>query len=371
MLLALVGGVCAAVVGYLLQNNIELLREVGVTGLFVPDAVALRDTAKVFWEIRFDLNATWRPIIGVMLLYGVGVFWGALAVCGLNILLIVIAAYYFLKVIKFLVNDDRYLLLIFFFVMISVVGNIYLIEVMAFPNKEIPLMAITNAYMYHLTVRRNYILALVLSFIAITFRDGYGLILIGCMGVVWGLQNRPTNARVVLVASIAAILSLFPISNFVEFSSILERNTEVSLESSGYFSYFSKLVYNTVSLGLLNSFKAEDGRLYLLNVGFWQFGVFIISGVLWALKGSLRETTEVENNISMIIIITLLGISYGSYIQPRYLMPLLYFFVFGFVRCIGGRRIALLSSIAIPVILLLSHHSVGVSEVGNDVSWSW
>jgi hypothetical protein len=151
----------------------------------------------------------------------------------------------------------------------------------------------------------------------------------------------------------------------------LGENQYVSSGVSGYLGYFSKLIYNTFSLGLLNSFETEAGRVYLLNIGFWQHGVFIIAGILWAIKEFFGETNVFEKNISVIIIVALLCLSYGSFIQPRYLMPLSYFLVLGFVRCIGCRRIALLFAIAVPVILYVSYVKHGVPEVGNDVSWTW
>lgn len=377
MMLALIGSICAAVAGYFFQNNDELLHQIGVSGFFVPDSIALRDTANVYWETQPELDATWQPIIGVVLLYGVGILWGSLAVCGLNIFLVLVAAYYFFKSIKALAIEDHYLLLIFSFVMISVVANIYLIEVMAFPNKEIPLMAITNAYVYYLVVRRSYIAAAILALTALVFRDGYGLILICCLGAVLILRHRPMNIRIAFIGLTVVVFAIFPVSSLMEISSIVARNVEAGsaldqyTNSGVYLRYFSQLIYNTLSLGLLNSYVTEDGKLYLLNIGFWQFGVFIIAGVLWAIKLLLSEVSEIEVGISIVIIITLLCLSYGTFIQPRYLMPLWYFLALGFVRCIKCGGIAVSFSIAVPVILFLSDVIQRLPEALDNAIWSW
>lgn len=377
MALALIGGICSAVIGYILQNNVQLLHQFGVSGVFVSDAVALRETANVYWGRSNVLDATWRPIIGVMQFYWPGILWGSLAVCALNIFLILVAAYYFYKTIKAFVAESRNLLRVFFFVMISVVGNVYLVEVMAFPNKEIPLMAITNAYVYYLVVRRSYIAPVFLSFVAFLFRDGYGVILLGSLLAVWVLWNRPSKTRLTLIGLMVAVFALIPITSFVEISDIVARNVESGIwaeqfpKANEQLSYLARLKYNTISLAMLNSFLTDGGRLFLLNIGFWQLGVFVIAGVFWSIKQVLKETNEFELGISIVIIVTLVCISYGTFVQPRYLMPLSYFLSLGFIQCIKCGGIAVSLSIAVPVFLIFVGVSHKVPEIANATSWLW
>jgi len=377
MAIAFIGAICAAVAGYVLQNNVELLHRLGVSGVFVSDAVSLRDTANVYWGRRAELEVTWMPIIGVMQFYWAGILWGSLAVCALNIFLILSAAYYFFETIKTFVSGNRQLLLIFAFVTLSIVGNIYLIEVMAFPNKEIPLLAITNAYVYYLVVRRSYIAPAILSTIAFVFRDGYGVILIGCLVAFWALRNKPLKTRLGLIGLMVAIFTLMPISSFMEISNIVARNVESGLlahqyeQVNGQLGYLSRLKYNTLSLGLFSSFLTDRGRLDLLNVGFWQLGVFVIAGILWATKQILTKANELEFGISIVILVVFLCISYGTFVQPRYLMPLSYFLALGFVRCVKCGGIAVSLSVVVPAFLLLRDIPHRAPEMLDAATWSW
>ena len=374
VVLAFCAGIFSVFVGYLIQNNIEFLRDARISGFFVPDAVALKDLVLIYWETRPELDVTWIPIIGVMLLYVEGWFFGSLSVCFVNVILIVVATGYFFKLMEEFVNKKEYFLLIFVFVLVSVVGNGYLIEVMVFPNKEIPLLAITNAFVYYLLVRRNYFVATILSLVALAFRDGFGLILICCLLAVWFLLGRSVRVRVFLLLSVVMLLILFPVSELVGFGNIFERNINAAFEidagvnSNGY---LGRLTYNVFSLGVLNSFITDHGYIDILSFGYWQFGVFVISGVFWAVKRILTAGGDAEVGISVVIIIAILCVSYGSYIQPRYMMPLFYFLAFGFVRCMRCAAGAILFSILIPVFLFLSGAAPVASEWVGDASWFW
>lgn len=259
LVMALAAGIFCAVIGYTLQINVELLRHMGVSGLFVPDSLALKGAANVYWDNTPVLDGTWTSLHGVMRCYWVGILYGSWAVCGVNVFLILVSAYYFIKTMESFIDDDESLLRIYSLVMILVLGNLYLIEVMAFPNKEIPLMAITNAYMYYLAARRSWVAAALLSGMAFVFRDGYGLILLVCMCAILVLRNRPTKIRLASLGLLVAILAFIPIMHFMELGSVIYRNVALGSVShehanlSDFMSYFSRLKYNAISLSMLNS----------------------------------------------------------------------------------------------------------------------
>jgi hypothetical protein len=373
MLLTVLSACGASLAGYFLQDYSATWQQFGITGLFIPDAVSLRETTGVYVNLRPDIDVTWRPLLGVMFLYQIGVFGGTVSICLVNLLLLVVAAYYFFKVLEQVCDDDLYyLLLVFVFSLISVVANIYIVEAMAFPNKEIPLLAISNAYIYYAVIKKNIFLPSVLCLFAIAFRDGYGLILFGCLFVIWFLRERSPKVRVVTFAFIAIVLALFSIENFAKVSEIVARNVEIGkLSGAETIGYLGRLKYNVLSLGLLNTFITDDGRVYLLNIGFWGLGVFIISGVFWAIKSSLLSANEMETGISTVILISVLCLAYGTFVQPRYLMPLLFFLSLAFVRCYKSALAAVVLSVSGPILLVLNGAFPKVTGHIMSAEWFW
>lgn len=366
--------VLAALLGYVLQTNVDQLHHIGIDGVFVSDTVALRNTVKVYWWLQPPIDSTWQPIIGVMRLYWAGLLWGSWAICVVNIGLLFVATYYFLQLLRVVFTDDYSCLKIAASVLLLIAANVYLIEVMAFPNKEIPLLAISNAYMYYLLVRKSYVGAVLISLIAFIFRDGYGVILLICAGLVWLLSNQPRNMRILVLGILLAMLAFIPITLFVELGNVISRNAALGTQSSAnysFVSYFQHLKYNLLSLSMLNSFVTNEDRLYLLNIGYWQLGVLVLTGGGWAIRQILFEDNQLDVGIAIVIVVALLAISYSSFIQPRYLMPLMYFLALGCVRHIKTSMAILLISIITPTLLFLGGYLPKIAITQQYSSWSW
>ncbi|MDH2917881.1 MAG: hypothetical protein PXX73_01610 [Sideroxydans sp.] len=364
----------AALLGYVLQSNVDQLHHIGIDGVFVPDTVALRNTVEVYWWLQPPIDSTWQPIIGVMRLYWAGLLWGSWAICVVNIGLMFVATYYFLKLLRLVLTDESAFLKIAATVLLLIAANVYLIEVMAFPNKEIPLLAISNAYMYYLFVRKSYAGAVLISLIAFIFRDGYGVILLICAGLVWLLSNQSRNMRILVLGILLAMLAFIPISLFVELGNVISRNTALGTQSSttyGVVTYFQHLKYNLVSLSMLNSFVTNKDSLYLLNIGYWQLGVLVLTGASWAIRQILFEDNQLDVGIAIVIVVAILAISYSSFIQPRYLMPLMYFLALGCVRHIRTSVTILLIALITPTLLFLGGYLPKIAITQQYSSWSW
>ena len=91
------------------------------------------------------------------------------------------------------------------------------------------------------------------------------------------------------------------------------------------------------------------GGIHLLAIGYWQFGVVILAGLLWAIK-SLVAPHAREGALALLLVVALLGVSYGSFVQPRYMMPLIYWLSLGLSQDHRTRLIALAACTLAPVL---------------------
>lgn len=366
--------ILATLLGYVLQNHVDQLHHIGIDGFFVSDALALKNTVNVYWWLQPSMDSTWQPIIGVMRLYWVGILWGSWAICAVNIGLLLVASYYFLRLLKVANTKEHLFLKIAASVMILVSTNVYLIEVMAFPNKEIPLLAISNAYMYYLLVHKSYAGAALISCIAFIFRDGYGVILLLSAGLVWLLSDQQRNVRILVLGVMLALLTFVPMTQFVDFGNFISRNAALGAQSQSdysFVSYVQHLKYNLLSLSMLNPFITNKDELYLLNIGYWQLGVLVLAGLIWAIRQILFAEDQLDVGISIVMVVAFLAISYSSFIQPRYLMPLMYFLALGCVRNIKTSLIILLIAIITPTFLFIDGYLPKIEITQQYSSWSW
>lgn len=353
VLLALTACIFSTLAIYFVQSNADFLNDIGFSGLFVPDAISLRDSLEVYWGGVIDDGSweQWRTMIGVMIIYVPGIVFGEMGFLLVNLSLLSISFSIFVKTLKKLgiLVAPVYIALISF-------GNIYLIEVFLYPNKEIPLLFTTTLFSWFLFVKKSLWGVVFSVALAFMFRDGYGMILILAATFVYFARNLPGKDMLIFSFIIMIGLSIFPISLFYEVDYSFRRN--VPLDSSysylisGQYGYFFRIIGNSFNLGARPQFFDCNHNLYFLSVGFWQFGVLVIAGILWALKGLIQNNLK-SKKVAVLIIFVLLGVSYSSFVQPRYLMPLIYFFSMAFAMDRRCAFIAIGISIVGPVFFLL------------------
>ncbi|MES2535056.1 MAG: hypothetical protein V4632_04200 [Pseudomonadota bacterium] len=380
LVLSFFGILCSLSLALFFQGQVDWLAELGISGLFVPDAVSLKGTTMVYWLMQEDARSwnTFRTLFGVMLVYWPGMIWGTAGIAATNFLLLMFASAIFVKSIKAFELNRNAVFLVSVMTLLMVLGNIYLIEVILFPNKEIPLIALTNLFIYFLIVRQKIIGALLTAAAAFFFRDGYGIVLVISTIFVYVSWFSTRETTAMLLGGFSLILAFLPSAYLAQIDHSLERNIALgnvidqSYEQliSGPIGYYFKILGNALNLALRPQFLDEMGGLYLLHVGFWQLGIVIVAGLAWSTY-KIARGSENEKNLASVIWIVLLAISYSSYVQPRYLMPLIFWLAMALASSPKSRwigvGIGIMGTVLFSAADLLPPRAYGIDEV----DWSW
>jgi hypothetical protein len=378
-ILSAVTAACCVLVALLLQTQAEALYRLGMSGVFVPDAIGLREVTTDYWTSADERSwAAWRTFLGVVLLYWPGVAFGPIGAALVNFSVLAVSGLLFYRTLEAFNLDRDALVSTTVLVLLFVAGNVYLIEVMMFPNKEIPLIALTNLYIYFLVARKSVARALVVAAVVFLFRDGYGLILAMSAVFVLFTSYTPKKWTVFLLIGLSLGLAFFPASYLKGVDHSFERNIELGPRldlryadfMDGPAGYYFKMLGNAMNMGMRPQVLDEAGGMFLLHVGYWQFGICILAGLAWALV-KVRKGSEIEIKLAAVILIVLLGISYSSFVQPRYLMPLLFWLAMPLVRFTAYRRLAIGACIVGPLFFSALGHLPPRAVATTDVPWLW
>lgn len=371
--------VCVTLGSLFIQSNGDLLNDLGLGGFFIPDSVGLKQNTIDYWGASPD-ERDWggfRGVLGVINIYWVGVVAGVVGVAVVNFLFLLVAAWFFVASSRALTSSNSSLVLLSVFV--AVFCNFYLVEVLLFPNKEISLIALTNGFIYALVVRRNVWGALAIAGLVFFVRDGYALILVVAVFFVRFTWSRPPHYNVLLLIAAVTLFSLLPIEQFRELNYVISRNVGFgstlhspidSITSFGPLKFLLKMVGNATNLSTRPQLFDGFGRLYLSGLGFWQLGVLIVGGSAWALI-NLRSVSRIHRDIATVIAILLIGVSVSSFVQPRYMMPAIFWLAYG---TLTSRRCAILSVVAgvmAPAFFYLIGYLPPAPYGIDDVNWHW
>lgn len=336
---------------FLIQSNVDQMSNIGLGGLFVPDSISLANSVELYWNVEDRSWEKWRAILGVVIVYYLGGIFGQLGYAVINIFLLSSS---FILVVKSVKRNAITSPLNFS--MLAVLSNFYLIEVLLFPNKEIPLIFLTSLYAWLLISKKNIIWVFVSIIFVFLIRDGYAIILFAATIFIYLFENFHGKKILVILSLMTILMSLVPIAVFQGIDTSLSRNVavgEIIISKyddfiNGQFGYFFKIIGNTFNLATRPQFVDCSSNFHLLSIGYWQFGILIIAGIVWAIK-SLFEDEIDSKRLAVLILIVLIGISYSSFVQPRYLMPMIYFFSNTFVKCKKCAFIAVLLGVVGPV----------------------
>ncbi|MEO9298583.1 hypothetical protein [Devosia alba] len=354
-LVSLAAGMLCAYLGSLLQMNADWLAGLGFSGFFVSDAMSLESSVRLAWQIDWNNWPNLNTFIGVVFLYFPILIFGELGAAIVNIILLFYASLFFAYSVRDIYGKISSFV-IFSVSTIAVYSNIYILEVINFPNKEIPLILITNMFVYFAICRRDILVPLALIVISYYFRDGFSIILSIIFAVVLIRLHVGKYAALIAAAVLALLLSTLSIQSLSWISSAFDRNATIGEGLIGerfaalgqIASYIARLVGNAANLGLRPQLEDEIGGIHLLAVGYWQFGIVILAGLLWAMK-TIATPHAREGALALLLVVALLGISYGSFVQPRYMMPLIYWLSLGLAQDHRIRLIALAACTLAPI----------------------
>lgn len=352
-LAALMFAVCAFA-ALLVQDQSANLASLGFSGFAVPDAVSLDKSVHQAWSVDWSSIPNIRTFLGVVLLYAPVVFFGQLYSTLINIIMLSFSAALFLSMLAKLVSSK--VIEVWICSIVLVASNIYIVSCILYPNKEIPSIFLTTVLLYSL-ISRWLVVSIFCLFLSYWFRDGHSLILILVISVTLVRRFAFVSGGVLSVLFMLLLFLTFPISDIQFFDSSLQRNVELGWHLAGdkftslgeIFAFFVRLAGNALNLSFRPQLFDVDGRIYILGVGYWQFGVVLLGGILWACRNAVANNLP-RSIIALAIITFLLGLSYSAFVQPRYMMPFIFPLTLGLTASALGRYTAIPAAIVFPVV---------------------
>lgn len=362
----------AILIADVMQNSADLLSAMGVSGLFVSDAIGLKEATTLYWTDRPDdpFGEVWRPLLGIAILYRAEVIFDGFGATFINFILLFFSSAIFFRTLQSSRLSIEHPAGVSCLVLILVLSNVYLLEILRFPNKEIPLIALTNLFIYLLIVKRQILGSLLIAIGVFFIRDGYGIILVLCILVCYANWNFPRRTNILMLAAIFFFLAVFSMKDVawidhsfmrnIDAQSHIAEQADASIKPER--SFHNKLINNAFSLAVHTKFFDEDDNFYLLSIGFWQLGIFIISALIWSAY-KLNSTNDFYRDVATATFIVILGISFSEYIQPRYMMPLIFWLSFAVARCSHCRMAAVLISFSGMLFFAFPMFNKGLSAI--------
>jgi hypothetical protein len=334
-----------------IQNHVTIFGYQGFGGMFVNDSLGMEDTLRRFVE---DPDGVFSTVYGVMFLYSPSYYLSHVYNLIVNLLLLTFAANFFLKTLSELdiKLSPRKIMLI----MTIVVFNFYILEVLYFPNKEIPLILLTNAFLYYFIVQRRTVIVFSILVLTLFIRDGHGLVLtltFFSLTFFRGYLLRKPYFFLLSIFILFSILSIDVIESIGilgDYNYILARNVSLATDADGslltgapvYISYALKVVNHYISSAVRPQFIDLNDRIYIVGIGLWQNGVVIFLGISsWLYLIRQQENYKIVA-IGVAIILGMLFISVGTFTQPRYMMPYIFWLTTGFVFLLDLKKILIL-----------------------------
>lgn len=327
-----------------IQFHIDIFGYFGIGGVFVNDTLGMQ--GNIFNAVEYGVGVQYRTIFGIILLYYPSYWIPFLYNYLINAFLIMMATIFFIRTLNGIgisLSRNKVYLVLFF-----VLSGFYVFGVMYHPNKEIPLITLTNAFIYYFIVQRKLILSVFIIVITFLFRDAYGVIMV----LFFLLVNiKPlfkfcheysyfTLAVVICFFSLFSLGDLIGLTMFEEFKYILERNESLAGASNNI--YLLKLLNNAFGSALRPQWLDTNDRLYLAGIGLWQFGLLLMLGVIsWTCILSKYKSVQAMIKIAIFIFIGLIFISIGGLPQARYMMPYIFWLVAGFLLIFSFHEIVI------------------------------
>ena len=351
---------CAsAAVAFLLRTDWAQLAGLGFSGTSVPDALSLEKSVYVAWSNSWDNIPNIRTFLGTVIVYFPITLWGSGYAAFANVIMLAAAATLFYSILQRVVDRDRQTGI--WLVAIALVSsNFYVIACIFYPNKEIPLILLSTLALWGLLYGK-WPLVVVSIVLCYWFRDGYALIMAMVLVVALSRRFAFVSGGVISGLFLVLLFLAFPIADLSAVDASLQRNVQIgSLIAGDKFSafgdiaaYLARLIGNAINLGLRPQMADVNGGINLLAIGYWQFGIILLGGLIWSARNVLTDDVS-RGTTALVSIVVLLGISYGTFVQPRYMMPLIFPLTLGLSDSPLGRYIVIPAAILFPLLFLVA-----------------
>ena len=314
----------------IIQYHIEKFGYFGISAVFINDTQSYWENIISYHEGK---EGNYYTLIGVLILYYPAYFLGWLYCYFINFTLLVLSCLFFLKTIR--ISNFKFSNNKIFATFILVIFNFYLWGILFFPNKEIPLIFLTNVFIYILASRRSKLISFIPVVLIFFFRDGFAFILFCTMLMIWFLGKRFEKNPIKILIFLIFVLMFFSLKTLSslgilsDYQYVIDRNIAYESESSFaydlpyYFSYLINLFNNSIVYAFRAQLFDQNGRLYFHGIGLWQFAVVLTMGLISWIKMALF--TKQKNfkifHIGLIVLLSYLLLSTSTYPQVRYMMP--------------------------------------------------
>jgi hypothetical protein len=363
---------CITLITPIIQYHIQLFGYFGVSAVFINDTSS-------YWGnlIRYDkgIKGNYYTLIGVIVLYYPAIFFSWIYCVIINSTLLLLSCNYFLKTLeslKICIPKKKYLGLF-----LIILFNFYIWGVLYFPNKEIPLIFLTNLLIFNIVKYKKKVLSLYPIILIFFFRDGYSFILLLSVLILWSFENRIIKSPFKFLVIIILILMFFSLKDLSKlqilsnYQYVVDRNINYEVDTKFaanlpyYISYLINLFNNSVVYAVRAQLFDLEYRLYFHGIGIWQFAVVLTSAFFFWIK-ILKNQYFRKNkifHIGLIIILSYLFLSTSTYPQVRYMMPFIFWLVVPIFLYLDLRDVILLFYlfliIAIFIIFLGLSHKPG------------
>jgi hypothetical protein len=328
----------AALVSLVLHANKDILIGMGMVGFEVPDAISLKTTLSNLFDGKARIDQNYRTYAGLVYIYQFAYNELSRNYAVTNLILLLIAAIAFNKVVRFLYREVgawTIVLILAFFCL-----NPYVLAVLHFPNKEIPIFAFLNVAIYFLLVRSSFVLALIFFLPIYWIRDGYFLIASFSFALCMLTSGSHRWLRSFIMLGIFFLFVLVPVDMLGYGDAAMRRSIDTAeiLKGSGvviYTDYLLRLYYSVVSFALFTPFYMPDGKFDFLNFGYFLMGLVVVA---YFAKISTRKNISkfIEEDLNFIVLLHVFMLSFGLNVQPRYFFPLVCFMLVSLLD--GGNK---------------------------------
>jgi hypothetical protein len=322
---------CSGLVWLIQQLHFEFALAHGLT---VPDSVNMTRTIQKMWE-QGEILTYDSGFQAVVALYG----WTWLlhpSFCfAVNCVLMLTSAALAKKVVLERLRAPDWAVL-------GLLANPYLVLTMPGPNKEIPLVFLTLLFAdAMLRSERRWWLACAIWVPMYLLRDGYGLFMIGFIGITWLFGRHERLLPVVVLALMLSAAALW--SSLGSVIPAMERNLSIynaefdSPEAvasalslapfgplGGVVLYAVRLAYNVVAQAFFPVFLTDRGDIYWIGVAYWVYGLMaLMASIGCAWRWLTNEGDPNQRLAADLALSSWFMISLSLFIQPRYFMPML------------------------------------------------
>lgn len=321
--------IIASIISAEMVEHLDVLINVGIFDLRVPDAISLKTTLSSIFDGKVNVDQNYKTYAGLVYLYEFFYrnFSGNYFLT--NVTLLIVASVAFVALMQSMQRGFGSLATGLIFS--SFCLNPYILAVLFYPNKEIPIFMLLNISMYFLIVKGSLVFGLVSLLPIYWIRDGYFWIVSFTFVLYFLTLGSRRSLRFYLTMGVFLVLAIMPVEFLGYGDSAMKRSIETAelLRSGGvviFTNYLTRLYYSIVSFGLFTPFLMGS-KLNFLNFGYFLQGLVIVAFI--AKIATRKEISKfVNDDLNFIILMQILMLSFALNIQPRYIFPLICFMTY-------------------------------------------